>query len=47
MSDIQTQQIVKNRPREYIETLKELDVRFLNTAKTYVPRLYKILMKYH
>ena len=48
MSDIQTQQIVKNRPREYLLILKDIDkkyIRFANTSRKYVPLMYRILTK--
>gem|GEM_PF-4353367 len=48
MSVIQTQQIVKNRPREYFLVLKDIDkeyIRFANKAGKYVPLMYRIFRK--
>lgn len=45
---IETQQIVKNRPHEYLVVLKDINkkyIRFANTSRKYVPLMYRILTK--
>ncbi|MGI0045068.1 MAG: hypothetical protein ACRD47_15280, partial [Nitrososphaeraceae archaeon] len=50
-SSIQRQILKKPRPPEYLKVLEDIDkahlpvVRFANTSKTYIPLLYRILIK--